>query len=306
MVLLWRWGLEPFADGVRSAGPGALALAVVVTGVTTVCAARRWSVIAHRIGVPVRLGTAVAAYYRSQFLNVTLPGGILGDLHRAVDHGRSRGQVGAGVRAVAWERTAGQVVQIVLSIVVLLAVSSPVQDSLPRLLEWTGLALIGVAIAGWLTLRRPGRPPQIVRSVLADLRSSVLTPGVWPWVITMSAVAAVGHVALFVAASLAVDSTASVGRIVPVAIIVVLASALPLNVAGWGPREGVAAWAFGAAGMTSATGLAASVAYGVMVAVATLPGAVVLLRGTRRHTNRQDGEPKDLANALPAPEVVHV
>ncbi|MGJ3561879.1 hypothetical protein ACR6C2_41015 [Streptomyces sp. INA 01156] len=25
--------------------------------------------------------------------------------------------------------------------------------------------------------------------------------------------------------------------------------ALPLNVGGWGPREGVAAWAFGAAGL---------------------------------------------------------
>ena len=57
------------------------------------------------------LRTAVPAYYRSQFLNTTLPGGILGDVHRGVVHGRDVGDVGRGLRAVAWERTAGQVVQ---------------------------------------------------------------------------------------------------------------------------------------------------------------------------------------------------
>lgn len=49
------------------------------------------------------------------------------------------------------------------------------------------------------------------------------------------------------------------------------------SVAGWGPREGVAAWAFGMAGLGAAAGVTASVVYGVMALVATLPGAVVLL-----------------------------
>ena len=45
------------------------------------------------------MGDAVAAYYRSQFLNVTLPGGVVGDVHRAVRHGVDIGDVGLGVRA---------------------------------------------------------------------------------------------------------------------------------------------------------------------------------------------------------------
>ncbi len=72
---------------------------------------------------------------------------------------------------------------------------------------------------------------------------------------------------------------APVLELLPLAAVVLVASSLPLNVAGWGPREGVAAWAFAAAGLGSGTGLTVSVAYGVLAAVATLPGAFVLLAG---------------------------
>ncbi|MBW8707220.1 hypothetical protein MBT84_47065 [Streptomyces sp. MBT84] len=52
---------------------------------------------------------------------------------------------------------------------------------------------------------------------------------------------------------------------------------LPLNVGGWGPREGVTAWAFGAAGLGAETGLTVAVVYGVLSFVASLPGIPVLL-----------------------------
>ena len=54
------------------------------------------------------------------------------------------------------------------------------------------------------------------------------------------------------------------------------------NVGGWGPREGGAAWAFGAAGLGAALGVATAVVYGVMVLVASLPGALVLVAGWSR------------------------
>ena len=52
---------------------------------------------------------------------------------------------------------------------------------------------------------------------------------------------------------------------------------LPANVGGFGPREGVAAWAFGAAGLTATQGVAIAVVYGALVLVSSLPGAAVLL-----------------------------
>ena len=59
--------------------------------------------------------------------------------------------------------------------------------------------------------------------------------------------------------------------------LVLLAMVMPLNVGGWGPREGVAAWAFAAAGWGAAQGVAAATAYGLLALAATLPGAAVLL-----------------------------
>ncbi len=52
---------------------------------------------------------------------------------------------------------------------------------------------------------------------------------------------------------------------------------VPTNIGGWGPREGVAAWAFGLAGLGAAQGVATATVYGVLALVASLPGAAVVL-----------------------------
>jgi hypothetical protein len=62
----------------------------------------------------------------------------------------------------------------------------------------------------------------------------------------------------------------------PLALLVLLAMVLP-NIGGWGPREGITAWLFAAAGLGAAQGVTTAVVFGVMTFVATLPGAVVLV-----------------------------
>ena len=112
-VLVWRVGTGPFLDGLHTVDATALAAGAGIALLTTVCSAWRWKVVARGLGVELPLGTAVAAYYRSMFLNVTLPGGVVGDVHRGISHGRDTRDVGRGLRAVAWERSAGQAVQLV-------------------------------------------------------------------------------------------------------------------------------------------------------------------------------------------------
>ena len=51
---------------------------------------------------------------------------------------------------------------------------------------------------------------------------------------------------------------------------------LPVTVSGWGLREGAAAALFPLAGLTAAEGLAASVAFGVVLLVIALPGIAFL------------------------------
>ena len=153
-VIVWRLGTGPFLDGVRTVDASALTAATAIAMLTTVCCAWRWRIVARGLGIELSLPAAVAAYYRSQFLNVTLPGGVVGDVHRGVSHGREVSDVGRGLRAVAWERSAGQVVQVVLTVAVLLALPSPVRSSMPWVAIAVVVAALGVAL---VARRRPAR-----------------------------------------------------------------------------------------------------------------------------------------------------
>lgn len=228
-LLVWRFGAEPFVDGVRAAGPTAIVVAVLVTAGTTWCCALRWSLVSARWGRPLPLQTAYGAYYRSQLINATVPGGVVGDLHRGARH---------GWRAVVWERAVGQAVQLGLVGALLL----------PGFWRWAGLVAVGLLVAaGGL-------------------------------VVLLSVLSTAGHLAVFLVAAGSAGVTLPTTSLLSVGALVLLGSAIPLNVAGWGPREGVAAWAFAAFGSTAAVGLAAAVTFGVIATLATLPGLAFLGR----------------------------
>ena len=231
----WRLGTGPFLDGLRATEPWAVLVAVVATAGTTWCVALRWSLLSARFGERVPLRTAYAAYYRSQLVNATVPGGVVGDLHRGARH---------GWRGVLWDRVLGQAVQ--LGLVGALVLPGP--------WRWVGLSAVALLVAAG------GR------------------------LLVLSALSTAGHLVVFVVA--AQLTTGSLGQSLPLGsllalgALVLLGSSIPRNVAGWGPREGVAAWAFAAYGSTAATGVAVSVTFGVLGLVATLPGLLTL---GRRH-----------------------
>jgi hypothetical protein len=104
-----------------------------------------------------------------------------------------------------------------------------------------------------------------------------------------SAVVVAGHTATFLIAARTAGSTESLARLLPLAMLVLLAMVLP-SAGGWGPREGAAAWVFGAAGLGAAQGVATAVVYGVLVFVACLPGAVVLVVARFRRTPSGAGQ----------------
>jgi glycosyltransferase 2 family protein len=254
-----------------------LAAALAITSLTTLCCAWRWRLVAGGLGVGMPLRTAVAAYYRSQFLNATLPGGVIGDLHRAVRHGREAGDLGPSLRAVAWERASGFAVQIMLTVGVLLLLPWPA-GSLLRFVALPVAIAAGIAlVAVPLRLDRRRLPARIARAFTSDLRDAVLAPGAWPGILFASAVAVLGHAAVFLVAVRATGSDVALGRLLPLALVVLMASAVPTNIAGWGPREGAAAWAFGSVGLSPAEGVTVAVVYGALALVATLPGAVVVV-----------------------------
>jgi uncharacterized membrane protein YbhN (UPF0104 family) len=278
-VVIWRLGTGPFLAGLRAVDGRAVLAAAAVVLVTTLCSAWRWTIVARGLGVPLSLPTAVASYYRALFLNLTLPGGLAGDVHRGVSHGREVHDVGRALRAVVWERAAGQVVQGVLTISVLLVLPSPVRSSMPFVAGAAIAVALGVVLAGRARVGDgSSRWIRVRNTVVTDIRTGVLRRNAFPAVVLLSVLVVLGHAATFLIAARAVGVTAPISRLVPLALLALLGMVLP-NVGGWGPREGVTAWAFAAAGLGADRGAAAAFAYGVMVLAASLPGAIVLVAG---------------------------
>lgn len=308
-VLLWRLGTGVFLDGLRRIDAPTLLAGLGIGVLTTVFSAWRWCRVAGALDIRLPLGAAVADYYRALFLNAALPGGVLGDVHRAVRHGQSAGDVGRGVRAVVLERTAGQVALVAVGVPALLTLPSPVLVQTRHLAGLLVLAALG-ALAVVAAVRmgrapRPSRRRRALRAALGEARNALLARGSWPAVLISSVVVLAGHLLMFWVAARVAGSQASPVTLLPLALLALIAMGLPLNVGGWGPREGVTAWAFGAAGLGADTGLTVAVVYGVLSFVASLPGIPVLLarwytglRGARRGTAPED---VDDGRRIPAP-----
>lgn len=259
-MLVLRLGARPFLDGLARTDPRAIAFALAVTALTTACCARRWSLVADGLGVGLPFAAAYRTCYRAQVLNATLPGGVAGDLHRGYRHGRDTGALGRGLRSVVWDRASGQAVQVALA-----AAAVPL---LPGALRGWVLGALAVIVLGAAIVLVAF--PAVRREAVAALGRG------WPEVVLLSAVAAGGHVAVFVVAARTAGVGGPTSRLVALALLVLLASAIPLGIAGWGPREGAAAWAFASAGLGATAGVEVAVVYGVLSLAATLPGLLVL------------------------------
>jgi uncharacterized membrane protein YbhN (UPF0104 family) len=310
-ALAVEFGSGPFLAGIGSIDLPLVAVTAALAAGGTLCAAYRWRLVAIGLGVPVGFARAIRAYYASQLLNATLPGGVLGDLQRGLSRADRGYPLGRCLRAVAWERVLGQLVQILLTVAVLALA--------PSVLRPAGAVAAGCAAAVALIvlvvvrmgrrarsrrraartapssspLDEPVSPPtpaprtrtfgvrRATRIVAADWRGIAAVPFALPRIALCSAGVVLAHASVFVLSARSVDPQLTIGQVAPLALLVLAVGALPLNVAGWGPREGAAAWAFGLAGLGPDRGLSISVVYGVLALIGTLPGLLALLTERR-------------------------
>jgi uncharacterized membrane protein YbhN (UPF0104 family) len=282
-VLLVHLGTGAVVGGLRAIGPGSVFAALGIGLLTTVFSAWRWCLVARGLGLRLPLAGAVADCYRALFLNSVLPAGVLGDVHRALSHGREVGNVGGGVRAVVLERAVGQVVLLVIGVGVLLSQPGLRGAVVGELVPGAGTAAVlpavlaaVIALGAWTAYgARAQRIRDALGSSLADVRTALHRT--WPAVVLLSVAAIAGYLALFVVAARAAGSRATLGELLPLLVLALFAMGLPINVGGWGPREAVSTVAFGAVGFGAAQGLTVAVVYGVLSLIACLPGVGVLL-----------------------------
>ena len=271
-------GTGPLVRGVLAISPGAVLAAFLLTAVATFAAAWRWRTVSAELGLPMRWTSAVAAYYRSQFLNTVLPGGVIGDVHRAYRQGRQAGDVPIAARAVAIERVAGQVVQFVMTVVILAAVglTGPLTGWLTAV-AWVAAGVAVVVVAALAVAMASVRGRGMLHRELSLLRKIFGAPRASISIVASSILVVAAHSATFVVACLAAGIEASPRELIALAVIALAAASLPINIGGWGPREAVSASAFAVIGLGAGAGLAASTAFGVLIVIAVLPGAAVMV-----------------------------
>ncbi|SEK39809.1 Uncharacterized membrane protein YbhN, UPF0104 family [Roseovarius nanhaiticus] len=286
LALLWRAldGAEA-ARSLAGADPLWLCAALAALTLQTALSALRWRLTAAQLGIRLGLGAALREYYLGQALNLSLPGGVVGDAGRAV---RARQQAGllASGQAVVFERLAGQA-----GLFVITAGAFAVTLAAPGGLEWPARLIPPVAIfiliglclplVLYVLTQVPGRIGAGARSVWHGMQRAVLARGVILPQTLLSLGTALSNLAAFAFCALAVGHGLPLAAVLAFVPLILLTMLIPLTISGWGLREGAAAALFPLAGGAASGGLAASVAFGLMMIVAALPGLIFVV-GRRR------------------------
>jgi uncharacterized membrane protein YbhN (UPF0104 family) len=274
VALVARLGTDPFERSLQVLSPGPIIAALLLGVITTTAQALRWRTVAigHGAASGLTRTRAVEECYRAALLNAVLPGGVVGDGLRAW---RQRAPLARGLRSSAQAVIGERVVGTTILLVAVAAVIAPVE---PRM---SVLVLFGAAVAALVaapSLRRLSRRGQFA-------------VGGW------SVLALASLVTKFALAAATLGTVPRSKDVVALALIVLAGMAIPVGVAGFGPREAVAAIAFGAFGLSADAGVATSAAYGVLAALSALPGAAVMLLDLRR-----DGQAQRDAASQDAPQ----
>ena len=174
-VLVWRLGAGPFLDGLRHGRPAGRSSAAPPS------ALRHHGVLRLAVAPGRRAASASGCRCGRRSPPTTArssstprcPAGCSATCTAACATAATSATSGCGLRAVAWERSAGQVVQVVLAVVVLLAaaVAGAARDAVrssprSRSVRWLSLLLrrVGRATAGRARSRvvrtAGGRPPR--------------------------------------------------------------------------------------------------------------------------------------------------
>ncbi len=141
------------------------------------------------------------------------------------------------------------------------------------LLAGTGLGLVALR----LVRRRWGH------ALGRSMSTALVRKGAWMEQVPLAFVIVGLNLTSFSLCALATGTALSLESIVVLVPLILCAMLIPATVAGWGFREGAAAALFPLAGATATAGFAASLAFGLVILAASLPGLFVLLGQRPNH-----------------------
>lgn len=257
--------------------PGWLALALAVSVVQVGLSAWRWQFTAQRLDLDLGWRQAFFNYYLASLINQVLPGGMAGDAWRAHHHGRHSGQRGPAWRAVIIERASGQLIVAVLTVAAVVmvpdwrtAMASPAAGLTVLVLLLAIISVLGL----FVYLSR--RWQEVFLTLRKDTHHALLARSAWPAQLGSSLLIVFSYTLVFALSARGIGISLDFLLLLALAMPVLLAMLIPVTVAGWGFREAAAAGIWISLGMNPEQGIAAALAYGLVVLVAALPGIIGL------------------------------
>lgn len=286
---------------IAAVAPEMLVLAALAFLLQYAVCAMRWRSVLMALGGRISIPRIIHLFYIASFFHQTLPASVGGDAVRAYLTYRDGVSLRISVSGIMLER-----VCTIAGLVLLVALVQPF--FLPRVGAevgvWMTYVVAGatvVMIGGVVFLSLLDRIPESYRrwrlvSALAKLAADTRTLFFSPVAALRSlAWSVAGHANLALAIYLLARGLhLDIGLLDCLALFppVLLMTALPISIAGWGVREGSMVYAFGLIGVATSDALILSVLYGLLTLVLALPGGLVWLAG--------GGSAKDLARGLAA------
>lgn len=271
---------------IEQVAPGMLVVAALAFLFQYVVCAMRWRSVLMALGGRIRVPRIVHLFYIGAFFHQTLPASVGGDAVRAYLTYREGMGLRVSVSGIMLER-----VCTIAGLILLVVLAQPA--FLPRVGEATGAWMVyvvavaaAVMVGGIVFLSLLDRIPERFRrwravsalaKLAADTRAIFLSPIAairsLAWAVLGHANLAVGIYLLAQGLRLDVSLVDCLALFPPV----LLMTALPISLAGWGVREGSMVYAFGLIGVAAPDALILSVLYGLMTLVLALPGGLVWL-----------------------------
>jgi uncharacterized protein (TIRG00374 family) len=273
---------ESVADRLAHGSWELFALGVLVVVVALAIGALRWHVFLRAAGAEPSLFQTFRAYWMGMFANNFLPTGFGGDAVRVVAIGPTAPSTSRAIASVLVDRITALGCLILLAWLTLVVAPSDVPESLVAVLAIATAAGVATTMVCVLIARSgartgAGRVTRWVANVLAQLRivggsSSVLA--------VTTALGLLYQGAMIFATWIiarSIDLELSFGLLTVVTPVVIIVTLMPISIAGFGVREGGYVALLAEVGISASDATVLSLLNVAALAIATLPGAVVML-----------------------------
>jgi uncharacterized protein (TIRG00374 family) len=272
--------------------PGSVVLGVLLLMLLlSLLSILRWQIVMRQFGRILGFGLTARLFFEGLFFNQALPSTVGGDGVRIYRSFRAGLPLSAAINSVVLDRVLG-----LTSLMLLAALAQPLfygrVESIAARLSFT--AVFAAAVAGIAALLLLAYLPawcrrwKLARGLVAlshAARRAFATPTVLVPVTLLSIIGHLISVIVFYLLANSLDLGVTFLDCLVMVPSVLLLATVPVSVAGWGVREGAMVATFGLLGVPAGGAAAASVLFGLGMAITALPGGLLWFMNADRRVD---------------------